>query len=109
MIFDGLRWKISPLSIPLLPEDWTPPEGWPTRPYHIQFGRAIRPGKPVPQRAVKSRYTWDEEDGGQPVFVVPVKPEGWGLTNKMYGADGYAYLMLDGKVYVRRHRKTRKG
>jgi hypothetical protein len=54
-----------------------------------------------------------------PVYAVQVKgrtdvagednpTRGYSLTHLLYGADGYAYLMLDGKFYVRRWRKAKQ-
>ena len=54
-----------------------------------------------------------------PVYAVSVRPDrpadeaedshrGYSLTNLMYCADGYAYLMLDGKFYVRKLQKAKQ-
>lgn len=55
--------------------------------------------------AVKSDYhkIIRDDDGNEvsrePIYAVPLEVSGYSLTNLAYGADGYRYLMYDGRFY----------
>lgn len=115
MIFDGMRWTRSKVAL-TLPDDWQPPEEWgvpESMRGYVFFARAVRgrygdyvteksPDGDVPEGAVLTN--WRARDGrqfGARIYAVPVEPDGWGATNKMYGKDRVAYLAYRGLVYVR--------
>jgi len=86
---------------------------WTEQPTHDEEGNAYKSSQGDPPE--------QKEDGSWyfPVYAVPVKgrsdalgedhpTKGYGLTNLLYGADGFAYLMENGKFYVRRWRKSKQ-
>jgi hypothetical protein len=84
MIFDGRKWRRSNTVVIL------PPVKGEDNPLYIRFGRIC---KQDDKGAVKTNYKWPR---GGPVYAKPIKPHGWGLTNKMYGK----YFVRDGEVRV---------
>jgi hypothetical protein len=53
-------------------------------------------------KLVKTQWT---TGSGEPIFAKPIPIRGHGLTNLAYGKNGYAYLLHDGRVYVRNTNK----
>lgn len=86
MLFKGKNYRRSHKAYPLPREMW--------KNGYVTFGRLCKEGD---KGAVESDYKWSS---GERVYLRPVKARGHSLTNLMYGADGYSYLMLDGAVYV---------
>ena len=127
MIYKGKRWTLS-RKIVALPHDMWLGE---FRNY-VRFGRVCSKYAP---NAVKTDLSWEEsgspmspqgdglemkEDGSWhfPVYAIPVEQSssalgedhplrGYSMTNLLRSKDGYAYLMFDGKFYVRKWKKNK--
>ena len=101
MIFDGCRWRRShgkAVAVTLPRENQSQRHKDKNREYYSVFGRRCDPGA---EGAVLTKWkTWSE----QPIYAKIVEGD-YGLTNMLYGEDGYAYLYYKGWVYVRRCRK----
>ena len=82
------------------------------RPHYCAFGRLC---KKTAKGAIKTNRKYngrspfgdgpEEGEDGTPVYPVyakKIQPDGYSLTNLMYGKDGYAYLAYDGSVFVRK-------
>lgn len=66
---------------------------------YVIFGKVSKLGEKK-AGAVKSDFHRKLEGGGKvDIFAVPIKTSGYSLTNMAYGADGYIYLMFDGRFY----------
>lgn len=85
MIFDGIKWRRS-RTVVVLPADPTQ-----DKPNHLRFGRIC---EQMTKGSVKTDYKWKN---GNPVHAKPITPNGWSLTNMMYGKSE----VRDGIVYVR--------
>ncbi len=100
MIFDGQKFRRSTKVVPLARNLWTGDAH-----NFVAFGRVCKPDH---REATKTNLTYPPQEGqavGEPVYAAPIVCDGHSLTNLMYGKDGYAYLMLDGKVYTRKLKK----
>jgi len=93
MILDGNKWRRSNkiVDMPLVSGE-----------VHIRFGRIC---KQDDRGAVRTDYIGPE---GSPVFAKPITPNGWSLTNMMYGKRSvrggevrvHAYLYRNGVCYT---------
>lgn len=96
MVFDGKIWRRSNTVVIL------PPVKGEEHPLCMRFGRIC---KQSDRGAVKTNYKWPR---GNSVFAKPITPNGWSLTNMMYGKryvkDGEvrvkAYLCKGGQCYT---------
>ena len=93
MKFDGINWRRSRTIVTL-------PQLHGGR--NIMFGRIC---KQLDKGAVETNWKYSN---GNPVFAKPITPNGWSLTNMMYGKDEIrygevrvrAYLQFNGLVYT---------
>jgi hypothetical protein len=86
MRFDGKNWRLSKTVLPL------PYDARIDKPQNIRFGKIC---KESTKGAVLSHYTYGGTN--KPVYVKPITPNGWSLTNVMYGK----YYVRDGEVRVK--------
>ena len=121
MLFKGQRFTHSNKVLPLPHNMWNGEHH-----NYVAFGRLCHRDT---TGAIKTGYSWQDphtlsdvpevvdDKETYPCYVLEVKADvpdgedpksgrGYSLTNLMYGADGYAYLMLDGKCYVRKLKKS---
>ena len=59
----------------------------------------------LPKGYVDTGRKWPNTKDDLPVYAKLVEPDGWSLTNMMYGKDGYIYLCVSGQTYVRGPRR----
>jgi len=95
MRFDGLDWRRtrSVITLPELANE-----------HYVQFARIC---KATDKGAISTGWTYTTGCGGT-VYAKPITPNGWSLTNMMYGKhfvrDGEvrvkAYLQYGGSVYT---------
>ena len=69
--------------------------------HNVKFFRVVHYNKPIPKTAeiIEGRY-WELDEKTQ-VYGVPITGE-YSRTNMIYGDDGYTYVALNGKVYLRK-------
>ena len=123
MIFDGMRW-VRCRSVVVLPYEMWHGE----HKNYAMFGKiskksakgAVKTGSvyrhsyprrfwegdtcPEPDMMEQERGRLDNEPFDVPawiVYAVPVPMKGHSLTHLMYAKNGYSYLVIDGRVYVR--------
>ena len=71
---------------------------------HVMFGRICEKGAPG---AIETTWTRTSADGEEtPIFAIAVERAGHHRTNMMRGKDGWMYLYLDGKCYIRNIAKS---
>lgn len=105
MIFDGMRFVRTRKSVTLPTHDEhnnLMPYVQTGKEHYTYFGNAVSQGKPVPAKAIKTRWTWSD---GSPVYATPVKDQRHSLTNMVYGGDGRVYLYRGGEVYSTSHKR----
>ena len=97
MKFDGHNWRRSSTVIVL------PPVEGEHHMHHLRFGRICKPGD---DGAIRTSYAY--VGSGEHLYAKPITPNGWSLTNMMYGKrsvrDGevrvHAYLCKGGQCYT---------
>lgn len=118
MIFDGLRFTRSRVAFhirandPLVAElrkklgrDKPGYDGYCFFARALSFMKTIQVvecGAKVPKGYIDTGRKWPNTKDDLPVYAKLVEPDGWSLTNMMYGKDGYTYLCVDGCTYVRK-------
>jgi len=90
MIFDGMRFTRSNKVVTLPQAMW-----YGELKNYVAFGRICNKDA---TGAVKTNWTRN----GEIIYALPVPCDRHSLTNMMYGTDGYTYLILNGKVYVKK-------
>ena len=62
--------------------------------------------KETPANAIPIPFlSWNKDDGTKaPVFGVPVKVQGWSMTNVAYLANGRTFMAMDGRAYLQQKR-----
>lgn len=110
MKFDGKRWTVCKTVVVLPREMW---HG--ELKNYVTFGKICKPGTKGCVATNHVFYVWpnkfwpepkpDFDEGTNPswrVYAVPIASDKYSLTNMLYGPNGYAYLYLNGRVYVRK-------
>jgi hypothetical protein len=86
--FDGIRFTLCRRVVTLPAELFVDPQ-------YVRFGRVVE----GPEVCGAVETAWQHGAGGEPVWAVQIEPDGWSLTNMMYGKDGRIYLCVRGRVY----------
>jgi hypothetical protein len=90
LLFKGFYYSPTRTVVPLPQEHWTG-----SIKNEMTFGKVCPADKPG---AIQT--TWKYDGSGLPVFAKPIPCKGHSLTNLMYG-ETHAYLLYDGKMYMR--------